>query len=77
VRLVGAHDLHHPVVSDLSLTFETMHLSADEGQSMFAYNAESGSKSEAALNLLGSWAVTLERPEASNQVETANAPNEP
>jgi hypothetical protein len=45
-------------VGDLSLTFETMELSADEGLTMFAYTAERGSKSEEALNLLGSWAST-------------------
>ena len=35
-----------------------MELSADTGLVMFAYTAEPGTKSEQALQLLGSWAAT-------------------
>jgi MmyB-like transcription regulator ligand binding domain len=63
----GVKRFHHPVVGDLTLTFETMQLSADDGLTMFAYTAEPGSKSEEALNLLASWAAT------SDQAETAHA----
>jgi transcriptional regulator with XRE-family HTH domain len=63
----GDKRLHHPVVGDLSLTFETMELLADAGLTMFAYTAEPGSKSEEAVNLLASWAATLD------QAETAHA----
>ncbi len=35
-----------------------MQLSADTGLTMFAYTAEPGSKSDQALQLLGSWAAT-------------------
>ena len=58
----GTKRLHHPVVGDLELTYEAMELSADTGLVMFAYTAEPGTKSEQALQLLGSWAATpLER----------------
>jgi transcriptional regulator with XRE-family HTH domain len=67
----GAKKFHHPVVGDLSLTFETTELSADTGLTMFAFTAEPGSKSEQGLNLLASWAATLE------QEETAPAPQGP
>jgi transcriptional regulator with XRE-family HTH domain len=67
----GAKKFHHPVVGDLSLTFETMELSADTGLTMFAFTAEPGSKSEEGLNLLASWAATLD------QEETAPAPQGP
>lgn len=67
----GVKRFHHPVAGDLSLTFETMELSADTGLTMFAYTAERGSKSEEALNLLASWAATLDR-----EAETVNATDE-
>ena len=54
----GIKRLHHPVVGDLELTYEAMELSADTGLTIFAYTAEAGSKSDQALQLLGSWAAT-------------------
>ncbi|MGO9977418.1 MAG: helix-turn-helix transcriptional regulator [Solirubrobacteraceae bacterium] len=54
----GNKRLHHPIVGDLELTYEAMKLSADIGLTMFAYTAEPGTKSEQALQLLGSWAAT-------------------
>ena len=62
----GFKRFHHPVVGDLGLTFETMELSADPGLTMFVYTAEVGSKSEEALNLLASWAATLDEAEPAN-----------
>jgi MmyB-like transcription regulator ligand binding domain len=54
----GVKSLHHPVVGDLTLTYESMELAADQSLTMFAYTAEASSKSEEALNLLTSWAAT-------------------
>lgn len=54
----GTKRLHHPVVGELTLTFETMQLTADAGLTMAAYTAERGSTSEEALNLLASWTAT-------------------
>ena len=59
----GVKRFHHPVVGDLELTFETMGLAADAGLMLFVYTAEPGSKSEEALNLLASWAATLDQVE--------------
>lgn len=56
----GTKQFHHPVIGDLSLTFETMELSGDAGLTMFVYTAEHGSNSEDSLNLLASWAATLD-----------------
>jgi transcriptional regulator with XRE-family HTH domain len=69
VRLhdTGLKRLHRPVVGDLELAYEAMELSADTGLTMFAYTAESGSKSEQALKLLASWSAT------SNEAEPAHA----
>jgi transcriptional regulator with XRE-family HTH domain len=66
----GSKRFHHSVVGDLSLTFETMQLAADAGLMLFVYTAEPGSKSEEALNLLASWAATLD------QVEPARVTDE-
>jgi transcriptional regulator with XRE-family HTH domain len=67
----GDKEVHHPVVGDLSLTYETMELSADQGLVMFVYTAEPGSKSEEGLNLLASWAATLDQPETAAAADGA------
>jgi transcriptional regulator with XRE-family HTH domain len=56
----GAKRFHHPVVGDLSLTFEMLELAADPGLHLLALSAEPGSTSQHALNLLASWAATTE-----------------
>ena len=63
VRLhdTGDKDYHHPVVGDLTLTYNRLDLSADEGLTITVWTAEPGSKSAEALNLLGSWAATLDQ----------------
>jgi hypothetical protein len=65
----GIKHIHHPLVGELNLTFESMELVADPGLTMFVYTAEPGSKSEQALNLLGSWTATPDQ-------ETADADHE-
>ena len=63
VRLhqTGAKRFHHPVVGDLTLTFEMMELAGDPGLNLLTFTAEPGSKSDEALNLLGSWSATVEQ----------------
>jgi len=56
----GIKRFHHPVVGDLSLSYETMELSADTGLTMFVYTAEPGSQSDESLSLLASWAAPLD-----------------
>ena len=65
----GVKRLHHPVVGDLTLTYETLALTGDSGLTMFAYTAEPGSKSEEALNLLASWTATLDLEEPAGMSE--------
>jgi len=72
----GVKRLHHPVVGELSLTFEALDLAADAGLRISAYTAEPGSASEDALNLLASWAATLDQAETA-QAETAQAADGP
>jgi MmyB-like transcription regulator ligand binding domain len=54
----GVKQFHHPVVGELSLSYNRMDLAADHGLTIFTYAAEPRSRSEEALNLLGSWAAT-------------------
>jgi hypothetical protein len=54
----GTKHVHHPLVGELHLSFESMQLVADPGLTMFVYSTEPGSKSEQALNLLASWSAT-------------------
>jgi transcriptional regulator with XRE-family HTH domain len=67
IHQTGLKYFHHPVVGDLSPTFEMIELRADTGLTILTYTAEPGSKSEEALNLLASWAAT------PDQAETAPA----
>jgi transcriptional regulator with XRE-family HTH domain len=61
--------LHHPVVGDLTLTWESLHLPNDPDQRILVYAAEPGSPSEEALKLLASWAATPTEAPAHNRVE--------
>jgi transcriptional regulator with XRE-family HTH domain len=53
--------INHPVVGRLELMFDTLELPADTGLTMLVYTAEPGSASADALNLLASWAATLDQ----------------
>jgi transcriptional regulator with XRE-family HTH domain len=66
----GVKRFHHPVIGDLTLAFEALDLAADEGLRISAYTAEPGSPSEDALNLLASWAATLDQAEAARATDT-------
>ena len=61
----GVKRFHHPVVGDLTLAYQALDLAADDGLRVSAYTAETGSASEDALNLLASWAATLEATESA------------
>lgn len=57
---VRAHDtglklVHHPIVGELQLTFETMDLPSDRGQKLIVYGAEPGSETAQRLGVLASW----------------------
>jgi hypothetical protein len=66
----GTKHFHHPVVGDLTLTYEALEPPADPGQSIFVYMAEPNSPSQEALDLLASWTAT------SPDVSTADAEQE-
>jgi hypothetical protein len=54
----GTKRLHHPIVGELELSYETLTLDADDGLRMALYTAEAGSASQQALDLLASWTAT-------------------
>ncbi|MFF1741897.1 MmyB family transcriptional regulator [Streptomyces mirabilis] len=54
-REVGV--IHHPVVGELTLSYETPALPADPDQTICLYTAEPGSASAETLRLLASWST--------------------
>lgn len=50
----GTKRLHHPIVGELTLSYETLALQGDSDQLLVTYTAEPGSESDTALRLLGS-----------------------
>jgi len=54
----GTKRLHHPLVGDLTLAYETLELPADPSLTLVTYSAEPGSHSEAALQELAGWRAT-------------------
>ena len=55
----GVKHLHHPLVGELILAYESLDLTTDIGLRLNAYTAEPGSASQDALNLLASWSAAL------------------
>src|SRR5918995_2746402 len=58
IHTSGVKLVHHPVVGDLDLPYESFLLPAEPSVSLVTYTAEPGSPSEDALNLLASWTAT-------------------
>ncbi|MBD0843158.1 helix-turn-helix domain-containing protein [Streptomyces sp. TRM68416] len=57
----GIKRLQHPLVGELTLSFETFRLADDGEQSLVTYHAEPGSPSAQALRLLASWGTDATR----------------
>ncbi|GAA3485573.1 transcriptional regulator [Streptomyces yanii] len=56
-RTEGTKDYHHPVVGDLTVTYQALALPGDSDQTLFIYSTEPGSPSETALRLLATWST--------------------
>ena len=65
----GVKRFNHPVVGELSLSFNRLDLAADPGLTLFTYTTEPGSRSEDALKLLGSWAATIDPTEPARATD--------
>jgi len=82
-RLWGAHDvrehrtgiksIHHPVVGDLDLTYQSMDLASDRGLQMLVFSAEPGSASHDRLQLLANWAATNDSGTAAHAAGTSRS----
>ncbi|MGW4929836.1 helix-turn-helix transcriptional regulator [Agromyces sp. NPDC004153] len=71
----GRKRLHHPVVGDLDLDYESMDLPSEPGLVLNVYTAPAGSPSADALKLLASWAATHEAEfAAADEAVPASAP---
>jgi transcriptional regulator with XRE-family HTH domain len=57
IHSTGIKLIHHPVVGDLDLPYESFPLSHDLTHSLLTYIAEPGSATQDALTLLASWAA--------------------
>jgi transcriptional regulator with XRE-family HTH domain len=69
----GTKQIHHPIVGEMDLSYESMALSADDGLSVAIFTAEPGSASQQALDLLGSWTAT---PASGDALPVAGEPDE-
>ncbi|MFI5966367.1 helix-turn-helix domain-containing protein [Streptomyces asoensis] len=80
MHTTGVKLLHHPVVGDLDLPFETFPVGGDPSQVLLTYTAEPASPSQDALNLLASWAATndhIEQSTPANDSQPADASETP
>ncbi|BBC29682.1 XRE family transcriptional regulator [Streptomyces graminofaciens] len=80
MHATGVKLLHHPVVGDLDLPFETFPLGADPSQVLLTYTAEPASPSQDALNLLASWAAAnddIERSAPATDSEPVDSSDTP
>jgi hypothetical protein len=62
----GVKRFHHPVVGELTLSYNRLDLAADHGLAILTYAAEPGSRSDGALKLLGSWAATVDNADSEH-----------
>lgn len=53
----GVKRLHHPLVGELTLSYESMRLPDEHDVSLITYHAEPGSRSAESLRLLAGWGV--------------------
>ncbi|MGW5162905.1 helix-turn-helix transcriptional regulator [Nonomuraea wenchangensis] len=72
-RTTGHKDYHHPLVGDLTITYQALTPADDPEQTLFIYDAEPGSPSETALHLLAQW----NEPAADNHIPLRRAEGRP
>ncbi|TCO24524.1 helix-turn-helix protein [Kribbella steppae] len=72
IHTTGVKRLHHPVVGDLELSFESFPIASDPSQSLLTYTAEPTSSSQDALNLLASWGATSDSAPSTEEAEQSH-----
>ena len=63
-RSHGVKRLNHPLVGELTLSFEVFKVPDDQEQSLYLYDAEPGSRSAEALHLLANWGTDAIGPDS-------------
>lgn len=61
----GVKRIHHPVVGDLDLNYESMELPSEPGLVLNVYTAPAGSPTADGLRMLASWAATQDQEHAT------------
>ncbi|OAA19792.1 putative transcriptional regulator [Frankia sp. EI5c] len=74
IRTAGTKRYHHPVVGDLTLTYQNLKLSDDPEQTVLVYTAPAGSAAHTALRLLAHWNTDTARPANPSEPATASEP---
>jgi transcriptional regulator with XRE-family HTH domain len=75
IHTTGVKLLHHPVVGDLDLPFESFPLPGETSQSLLTYTPEPDSPSQDALNMLASWAATNDKVEQPTPKSDSTPPS--
>jgi transcriptional regulator with XRE-family HTH domain len=73
VKTAGTKRYLHPMVGELTLSYETFAVNGNPGQLLIVYHAEPGSPSEHALALLGSVTATADARELSGRAAPPGA----
>ncbi|MFE4198491.1 helix-turn-helix transcriptional regulator [Paenarthrobacter sp. NPDC056912] len=63
----GQKFFRHPIVGELHMLYEAMEFSADAGLTLTVYNAEPGTPTADAFQLLASWAATTQSTPAARE----------
>lgn len=74
-RTYGSKRLHHPLVGELTVDYETLNLSGDTEQTLYIYTTAPESSSREAMHLLASWSQPA-RPNARTNDASRSSPVE-
>jgi transcriptional regulator with XRE-family HTH domain len=72
----GLKEVHHPVVGDMTLSFEGLQITSSQGLLMLPYTAEPGSASHDKLQLLANWAATTSGEKSTREATAAPTTHE-
>ncbi|SDG78226.1 Transcriptional regulator, contains XRE-family HTH domain [Sinosporangium album] len=76
-RTTGSKAYRHPLVGDLTVTYQALTPADDPDQTLFIYDAEPGSPSDTSLRLLAQWNEQATGDSASPQTKAADQGRRP
>ena len=77
IHATGVKRLHHPVVGDLDLPFESLPLAVGSSWSLVAYTPDPGSATQDAIALLASWEASQPVPSAVAAIRSTSGRTSP